>query len=61
MNKHLSTTTDDVVARLTKNWEADARAFDAVYDHVLMMSDALADGIVKQIPNKFTAVSTTRR
>ena len=24
------TTTDEVVARLTKNWEADVRAFDAV-------------------------------
>jgi hypothetical protein len=51
----------EVVARLTKNWEADGRAFDAVYDHILMMSDALADGIVKQFPNRFNARSTTRR
>ncbi len=41
MNKHLSTTTDEVVARLTKNWEADVRAFDAVYEHILTMADAL--------------------
>lgn len=53
MNRHLSTTTDEVVARLTKNWEADVRAFDTVYDHILSMSDALADGIVKQFPEKF--------
>ena len=53
MKKHLSTTTDEVVARLTKNWEADVRAFDAVYDHILHMADALADGIVKQFPAKF--------
>jgi len=53
MNTHLSTTTDEVVARLTKNWDADVRAFDAVYNHILMMSDALADGIVKQFPEKF--------
>lgn len=33
--------------------EADIRAFDAVYDHILKMSDALADGIVKQFPDKF--------
>lgn len=59
MNKHLSTTTDEVVARLTKNWDADAQAFDAVYAHILHMSDALADGIVKQFPDKFGAVSTT--
>ena len=53
MNAHLSTTTDEVVARLTKNWEADVRAFDKVYAHILAMSDALADGIVKQFPEKF--------
>jgi hypothetical protein len=53
MNTHLSTTTDEVVARLTKNWDADVRAFDAVYHHILAMADALSDGIVKQFPNKF--------
>ena len=53
MNTHLSTTTDEVVARLTKNWEQDVRAFDAVYRHILEMSDALSDGIVKQFPNRF--------
>ena len=54
MKKHLSTTTDEVVARLNKNWEADVRAYDAVYDHILHMSDALSDGIVKQFPEKFS-------
>jgi hypothetical protein len=53
MNTHLSTTTDEVVARLTKDWAADVRAFDAVYHHILTMADALSDGIVKQFPNKF--------
>jgi len=41
------------VARLTRNWEADARALDAVYDHILGMADALSDGIIKQFPDKF--------
>jgi hypothetical protein len=61
MNKHLSTTTDEVVARLNKKWDDDVRAFDAVYDHILHMSDAISDGIVKQFPDKFGsgAVSTT--
>jgi hypothetical protein len=54
MKKHLSTTTDEVVARLGKNWDADVRAFDAVYNHILMMSDALSDGIIKQFPEKFS-------
>jgi hypothetical protein len=54
MNTHLATTTNEVVARLTKNWDGDVKAFDAVYDHILKMSDALSDGIVKQFPAKFT-------
>jgi hypothetical protein len=54
MKMHLSTTTDEVKARLAGDWEADVRAFDAVYDHILKMSDALAGGIVKQFPDKFT-------
>lgn len=53
MKVHLSTTTNEVVARLNKNWEEDVRAFDEVYRHILMMSDALSDGIVKQFPDKF--------
>lgn len=53
MNVHLSTTTNEVVARLQKNWDEDVRAYDAVYDHILKLSDALADGIIKQFPEKF--------
>jgi hypothetical protein len=53
MKKHLETTTTEVVARLDKNWNDDVKAFDAVYDHILDMSDALADGIVKQFPGRF--------
>ena len=53
MNMHLATTTAEVVARLTKDWDADAKAFDAVHDHILKMSDALSDGIIKQFPEKF--------
>ena len=55
MKMHLATTTDEVVARLNHDWEADVRAYDAVYNHVLMMADALSDGIVKQFPEKFKA------
>ena len=55
MKMHLATTTDEVVARLKHDWEADVRAYDAVYSHILMMADALSDGIVKQFPEKFKA------
>jgi hypothetical protein len=58
MNKHLSTTTNEVVARLNKNWDEDTRAFDEVYEHILHMSDALSDGIVKQFPDKFGGHAT---
>ena len=53
MKMHLSTTTTEVVARLQKDWSGDVKAFDAVYDHILHMSDTLADGIVKQFPDRF--------
>lgn len=53
MNTHLSTTTTEVLARLNKQWDVDVRAFDAVYDHILHMADALADGIIKQFPARF--------
>lgn len=55
MNMHLATTTAEVVARLTKDWDADTKAFDAVHDHILKMADALSDGIIKQFPEKFAA------
>ena len=55
MKAHLSTTTDEVVARLKHDYEADVRAYDAVYNHILTMADALSDGIVKQFPDKFKA------
>lgn len=58
MKKHLSTTTNEVVAPLNKNWDEDVRAFDAVYDHILHMSDALSEGIIKQFPNKFGPAPT---
>ena len=55
MKTHLSTTTAEVVARLTHDWDADVKAYDAVYDHILMMADALTEGIIKQFPEKFKA------
>ena len=53
MHMHLSTTKDELVARYTKNYPADVKAYDVVYVHILKMSDALSAGIVKQFPAKF--------
>lgn len=53
MKMHLMTTKTEVTARLNHNWDEDVKAFDAVYDHILKMSDTLSDGIIKQFPKKF--------
>jgi hypothetical protein len=57
MKMHLTTTKNEVTARLNKNWEDDIKTFDAVYDHILKMSDALSDGIIKQFPDRFSAAT----
>jgi hypothetical protein len=53
MYMHLSTTKDELVARYNMNYTADIQAYDKVYSHILTMSDALSDGIVKQFPANF--------
>ncbi len=55
MRMHLDTTTKEVTARLHKDYPADVAAFDAVYQHILHMSDVLADGIVRQFPDRFAS------
>ena len=53
MYAHLAITKDAVVAKLNKDYGAAIVAYDKGHDHILMMADALADGIVKQFPEKF--------
>jgi hypothetical protein len=53
MHMHLKLTTDEAVARLKSNWTGDVVAYDKVHDHILHMSDLLANGIVEQFAARF--------
>lgn len=53
MLEHLSATTAEVVARLTRDWAGDIRAYDNVHSQILGMADMLSSGIISQFPAKF--------
>jgi hypothetical protein len=53
MRMHLKLTTDEVVARLHQDWNADVAACDRVHRHALHLSDLLSDGLVRQFPTRF--------
>ncbi len=53
LSLHLKLTKDEAVARLTKDWEADVRAFDDILTEIMVLADAIHDGLVAQFPEKF--------
>ncbi|MBS4193093.1 hypothetical protein KHA94_23585 [Bacillus sp. FJAT-49705] len=50
---HLKLTTDEVAARLKKDWKGDIKAADLNENHLIHMADFLTNGIIKQFPQKF--------
>jgi hypothetical protein len=53
LQTHLDLTTGEVVGRLQQDWAADIKSYDEGHAHMLMFSDMLTDGLVKQFPKKF--------
>lgn len=53
---HLKLTKDETVARIGSDWAADVRAFDDIFNEILVVADTLHDGIVAQFPDRFVAV-----
>ena len=50
---HLKLTKDETVARIGADWAADVNAFDDIFTEILVLADALNDGIVAQFPERF--------
>ena len=51
--EHLRLTTNEVSARLKKDYAADIKAYDIVQKEILKMSEFFVNGIVKQFPTLF--------
>ena len=49
-----SAPSQEVKARIAMEWDKDVTAYDHAYDHILKMSDALSDGILRPFPDRFT-------
>jgi hypothetical protein len=50
---HLKLTKDETVARIKADWAADVKAFDDIFNEIMVLADALNDGIEAQFPDRF--------
>jgi len=56
LSLHLKLTKDEAVARISADWAADVKAFDDMFTEIMVLADALHDGIVAQFPVRFEAM-----
>ena len=54
---HLKLTKDEAVARISGDWAADIKAFDDIFTEIMVVADALHDGLVAQFPDRFPATA----
>ena len=54
---HLKLTKDEAVARLSANYDADIKAFDDIFNEIMVLADTLHDGIAAQFPERFRAAA----
>jgi hypothetical protein len=53
MRTHLDQTIQEAVAQLTGDYASSVRVYDEIEHHILVMADALSDGIIAQFPGRF--------
>jgi hypothetical protein len=54
---HLQLTKGEVVARLKQDWDGEVKAFDDIFTEIMVLADALYEGLVAQFPDKFSRAS----
>jgi hypothetical protein len=53
MHRHLKLTTNEAVAHLQGDYQADVQAYDEIENEILQMADMLSAGIIDQFPDRF--------
>jgi hypothetical protein len=53
LSLHLKLTTDEAVAVLQKDYDKAIKLYDDIVNEILVLSDALYDGLVAQFPERF--------
>ena len=52
IREHLDLRTEELMARLKRDWSGDVAAYEKIHAQILKMADMLADGIVRQNAGK---------